>query len=408
MALLTISIKAQKTTEKFATYDITIMPLKALSSKASFHIQTPFTKEGIKYTEKYASMHPPTDSGMTSMIRRSGSKSSSTTTKPEPVDLTKTYLSKIYIKTDNYSSDVSITFKTTNYIIDSYKLYTPSISNSAVAFTYSYKAELEIVGKDGEIIANPIFTNNKHEEILVKEMSANKNLVNSFNKLKKQYLSEKQKRIDKQKKKIRSSFEEDMIAFEEMYRKKFNTYFSKTMKTNFAEEQIGKDLLAAKDYLFANYNTIVQRVTMPVYGVKGKGDYTKINESQLKAQSVIKRISASKKNFITAEEVKTVLKECIVVWTDEASKLEKNNKKARINNKVYAGLILNIANANLLLFNFEATEKALADFYSVYKKKFMVSQGSYRYYVRKMEETIAVVKKAPTTQISIFSEEQMK
>jgi len=147
---------------------------------------------------------------------------------------------------------------------------------------------------------------------------------------------------------------------------------------------------------------------MPVYGVKGKGDYTKINESQLKAQSVIKRISEGKKNFITADEVKTVLKECIVVWTDEASKLEKNNKKARINNKVYAGLILNIANANLLLFNFEATEKALADFYSVYKKKFMVSQGSYRYYVRKMEETIAVVKKAPTTQISIFSEEQMK
>lgn len=94
--------------------------------------------------------------------------------------------------------------------------------------------------------------------------------------------------------------------------------------------------------------------TSPVYTGKGKKlDYSSLDGAQLKAVQGLKDLSISEATS------KQKLAEAQDVWADELKQQDLTDKKARINNKVAAGLYINLALVNILLGDYAKADEYL-------------------------------------------------
>jgi hypothetical protein len=123
-----------------------------------------------------------------------------------------------------------------------------------------------------------------------------------------------------------------------------------SFKTQAHKEFEGKVLKAAEETAKKNVYLAYDQEEFEVYGAKGKDfDYAELDAAQTKATEAY--ASIGKTGYNDADMAK--LKEAIAVWEKELATMNKEDKKARINEAIGKGLHENCARAYMHLYDFE-------------------------------------------------------
>jgi len=99
-----------------------------------------------------------------------------------------------------------------------------------------------------------------------------------------------------------------------------------------------------------------------------KNDYTKLNEISNQSKEIFKT------KIVDSEESKNKIIEFIKIWEEELSKYEEGNKKARINNKIKAGLLYNLGLAYFTLEDYDNSIKYFEEA-NLIDKRITLQQG---------------------------------
>ncbi|NQV51973.1 MAG: hypothetical protein HQ500_02260 [Flavobacteriales bacterium] len=92
----------------------------------------------------------------------------------------------------------------------------------------------------------------------------------------------------------------------------------------------------------------------PIYTAKGKKlDYSALDKASLQAQQGLQELS------INEDNAKGKLTEAIATWNEELGALDLVDKKARVNNKVGAGIYINLALIHIILEDFDKADEYL-------------------------------------------------
>ncbi len=399
VSLLTIKVFAQKSTQKFVNYILSVDPnIELKSNNVHYFIDSPLSQIAIK---KLTKSRKPT--------RKSKPGGGYTVVPPKPVNLEDDFLKVFYQENRERQNTfpINIKFKTTDYKIDTVypfdlnklELY----DENKVLATYSYKSRLTVVGEKGDVYIDTFLTD------IYKRKYTVGSLYNYFNydKAKK---NDKENKIAKFVGKLKRKHKDDGYNLEKNKSKElYNKYV--IMFNKFIDEErepaIISDLNKAKNILIHELDQKSERIAMPIYGAKKKYDYTEINLCQINAQEIINRKDKGPKKWCTYSEAKDTLTRCISVWEKESKKADFNDKKARINTNIFVGLQFNIMNAYIIIGDYKKAYNALNKAKEHIKQYAMASQGTFLYYQREMEKYFKIFNSYDKSRIHLFYEEQL-